>query len=202
MSKPVLLLMWLMAPVAWPTAKLLDWALGEDHGTVYKKSGLKTLVTLHRTLGDVSERLNQDEVTIIGAVLELKEKPVDAVMTPMDDVFVMSEDTTLDQDMIDMILSQGYSRIPIHEAGNPTNFIGMLLVKILITYDPEDCKKVRDFALATLPETRPETSCLDIINFFQEGKSHMVLVSDSPGDDHGAMGVVTLEDVIEELIGE
>lgn len=202
MSKPVLLLMYLMAPIAWPTAKLLDWALGEDHGTVYKKSGLKTLVTLHRTLGDVSERLNEDEVTIIGAVLDLKEKPVHAVMTPMADVFVMSEDTVLDQDMIDMILSQGYSRIPIHEAGNPTNFIGMLLVKILITYDPEDGKKVRDFALATLPETRPETSCLDIINFFQEGKSHMVLVSESPGDDHGALGVVTLEDVIEELIGE
>ncbi|KAF3761258.1 DUF21-domain-containing protein [Cryphonectria parasitica EP155] len=202
MSKPVLLLMYLMAPVAWPTAKLLDWALGEDHGTVYKKSGLKTLVTLHRTLGDVSERLNQDEVTIIAAVLDLKEKPVHAVMTPMDDVFVMSEETVLDQETIDMMLSAGYSRIPIHEAGNPTNFIGMLLVKILITYDPEDCRKVRDFALATLPETRPETSCLDIINFFQEGKSHMVLVSESPGDDHGALGVVTLEDVIEELIGE
>lgn len=202
MSKPVLFLMYLMAPVAWPTAKLLDWALGEDHGTVYKKSGLKTLVTLHRTLGDVQERLNQDEVTIIAAVLDLKEKPVHDVMTPMDDVFVMSEDTVLDEETIDMILSAGYSRIPIHEAGNPTNFIGMLLVKILITYDPEDCMKVRDFALATLPETRPETSCLDIINFFQEGKSHMVLVSDSPGDDHGALGVVTLEDVIEELIGE
>lgn len=202
MSKPVLLLMYFMAPVAWPTAKLLDWALGEDHGTVYKKSGLKTLVTLHRTLGDVSERLTQDEVTIIAAVLDLKEKPVHDVMTPMDDVFVMSEDTVLDQETIDMILSAGYSRIPIHESGNPTNFIGMLLVKILITYDPEDGKKVRDFALATLPETRPETSCLDIINFFQEGKSHMVLVSESPGDDHGALGVVTLEDVIEELIGE
>lgn len=202
MSKPVLLLMYFMAPVAWPTAKLLDWALGEDHGTVYKKSGLKTLVTLHRTLGEVSERLTQDEVTIIAAVLDLKEKPVHDVMTPMDDVFVMSEDTILDQETIDMILSAGYSRIPIHESGNPTNFIGMLLVKILITYDPEDCKKVRDFALATLPETRPETSCLDIINFFQEGKSHMVLVSESPGDDHGALGVVTLEDVIEELIGE
>lgn len=202
MSKPVLLLMYCMAPLAWPTAKLLDWALGEDHGTVYKKSGLKTLVTLHRTLGDVSQRLNQDEVTIIAAVLDLKEKPVHDVMTPMEDVFVMSEDTVLDQETIDMMLSAGYSRIPIHESGNPTNFIGMLLVKILITYDPEDCKKVRDFALATLPETRPETSCLDIINFFQEGKSHMVLVSESPGDDHGALGVVTLEDVIEELIGE
>ena len=105
-------------------------------------------------------------------------------------------------EMMDLILSQGYSRIPIHATDNERNFVGMLLVKMLITYDPEDCKLVRDFALATLPETRPETSCLDIVNFFQEGKSHMVLVSDYPGEDHGALGVVTLEDVIEELIGE
>ncbi|KAI0969535.1 hypothetical protein F4678DRAFT_439101 [Xylaria arbuscula] len=202
MSKPVLLLMYAMAPVAWPTAKLLDWLLGEDHGTIYKKSGLKTLVTLHKTLGEVDERLNQDEVTIISAVLDLKRKAVEEVMTPMDDVFVMSEDTVLDEQKIDQILDAGYSRIPIYQSGNPTNFVGMLLVKILITYDPEDGKRVSDFALATLPETRPETSCLDIINFFQEGKSHMVLISEFPGEDHGALGVVTLEDVIEELIGE
>lgn len=202
MSKPVLVLMWLMAPIAWPTAKLLDWALGEDHGTVYKKSGLKTLVGLHQQLGEISERLNEDEVTIISAVLDLKEKAVEDVMTPMEDVFIMPEDQVLDEKTMDMILSQGYSRIPIHSPGNPENFVGMLLVKILITYDPEDCMKVRDFPLATLPETRPETSCLDIVNFFQEGKSHMVLVSEYPGEDHGALGVVTLEDVIEELIGE
>ncbi|KAK1972066.1 DUF21-domain-containing protein [Colletotrichum sublineola] len=202
MSKPVLLLMWLMAPIAWPTAKLLDWALGEDHGTVYKKSGLKTLVTLHKSLGEVGERLNSDEVTIISAVLDLKEKPVENVMTPMDDVFIMAEDTVLDEKTMDRILSEGYSRIPIHAIGKPTDFVGMLLVKILITYDPEDCLQVKDFPLATLPETRPETSCLDIVNFFQEGKSHMVLVSEYPGADYGAIGVVTLEDVIEELIGE
>ena len=179
MSKPVLLMMYLTAPVSWPIAKLLDWLLGEDHGTLYKKSGLKTLVTLHKSLGDVDERLNQDEVTIISAVLDLKRKPVEEVMTPMDDVFVMSEDTVLDEKTTDQILDAGYSRIPIHQAGNPTNFVGMLLVKILITYDPEDGKRVRDFALATLPETRPETSCLDIINFFQEGKSHSASYSSS-----------------------
>lgn len=203
MAPPVLGLMWLLAPVAWPTAKLLDKLLGEDHGTVYKKSGLKTLVTLHKTLGtSPSDRLNQDEVTIISAVLDLKEKAVGDIMTPMDDVFTMSADTILDEDTMNVILSAGYSRIPIYEPGNEKNFVGMLLVKILITYDPEDCKRVSDFALATLPETRPETSCLDIVNFFQEGKSHMVLVSEYPGENFGATGVVTLEDVIEELIGE
>ncbi|QSZ35973.1 hypothetical protein DSL72_007095 [Monilinia vaccinii-corymbosi] len=203
MAPAVLGLMWLLAPVAWPTAKLLDKLLGEDHGTVYKKSGLKTLVTLHKTLGtSPSDRLNQDEVTIISAVLDLKEKAVGDIMTPMDDVFTMSADTVLDEDTMNVILSAGYSRIPIYEPGNEQNFVGMLLVKILITYDPEDCKRVSEFALATLPETRPETSCLDIVNFFQEGKSHMVLVSEYPGENFGATGVVTLEDVIEELIGE
>lgn len=196
-------LMLILAPVAWPTAKLLDKLLGEDHGTTYKKAGLKTLVTLHKTLGtSPHDRLNQDEVTIISAVLDLKDKPVGSIMTPMNDVFTMSADTILDEGMMDIILSAGYSRIPIYAPDNTRNFVGMLLVKMLITYDPEDALRVRDFALATLPETRPETSCLDIVNFFQEGKSHMVLVSDFPGEPYGALGVVTLEDVIEELIGE
>ncbi|TKA82816.1 hypothetical protein B0A55_01074 [Friedmanniomyces simplex] len=203
MAPVVLCFMWTLSPIAWPIAKLLDYLLGEDHGTTYKKAGLKTLVHLHKTLGTTpGERLMEDEVNIIASVLDLKDKRVDSVMTPMQDVFTMSAETILDDRMMETILSQGYSRIPIYAPDNHRNFIGMLLVKILITYDPEDCQRVRDFALATLPETHPYTSCLDIINFFQEGKSHMVLVSDDPGTDHGAMGVVTLEDVIEELIGE
>ncbi|KAH0840944.1 hypothetical protein AYO21_11023 [Fonsecaea monophora] len=202
MAPFVLILMYILAPVAWPTAKLLDYLLGEDHGTTYKKAGLKTLVSLHRSLGEAGQQLNADEVTIISAVLDLKDKPVGSIMTPMDDVFTLSLDDVLDESTMDDILSQGYSRIPIHHPDNDSNFVGMLLVKMLITYDPEDAKPVRDFALATLPETRPDTSCLDIVNFFQEGKSHMVLVSEYPGEDHGALGVVTLEDVIEELIGE
>lgn len=195
--------MFVMSPLAWPTAKLLDYLLGEDHGTIYKKAGLKTLVSLHMSLGkSPGDRLNEDEVTLITAVLDLKAKPVGSVMTPLKDVFVMSSDTVLDEKKVDEILAAGYSRIPIHTPGNPRDFVGMLLVRMLIAYDPEDAQRVCDMALATLPETRPETSCLDIINFFQEGKSHMVVVSDSPGDEAGALGVVTLEDVIEELIGE
>jgi metal transporter CNNM len=202
MSPFVLGLMYIMAPIAYPTAKLLDYLLGEDHGTVYKKAGLKTLVTLHRSLGAAGEQLNSDEVTIISACLDLKEKSVGDIMTPIDDVFTMPMDTILDEKTMDLILSQGYSRIPIHDPKNEDNFVGMLLVKMLITYDPEDARPVSEFALATLPETRAETSCLDIINFFQQGKSHMVLVSEFPGENQGALGVVTLEDVIEELIGE
>lgn len=197
---PMLALMYVMYPIAYPIAKLLDYLLGDDEGTVYKKAGLKTLVTLHKTLG--ADRLNEDEVTIITAVLDLKDKSVASIMTPIEDVFTMSADTILDEPMVDTILKEGYSRIPIYQPGNPTNFVGMLLVKILITYDPEDRVPVSNFTLATLPETRPEVSCLDILNFFQEGKSHMVLISNNPGANNGALGLLTCEDIIEELIGE
>lgn len=196
----VICLMYCMYPVAYPVSMLLDWVLGEDHGTIYKKAGLKTLVTLHKNMG--VERLNEDEVTIISAVLDLKEKSVGSIMTPMEDVFVMSSDRILDEKTIEEILHTGFNRIPIHAPGEPENFIGMLLVRILITYDPEDALPISSFPLATLPETGPDTSCLNILNYFQEGKSHMVIVSQNPGDSTGAMGVLTLEDVIEELIGE
>jgi len=127
---------------------------------------------------------------------------VGSIMTPIADVFTMPCDQVLDEATMNQISAYGYSRIPIHAKSQPTNFIGMLLVKTLITYDPEDCRRVEEFPLATLPETRPDTSALDILNFFQEGKSHMVLVSEDPGENYGALGVLTLEDVVEELIGE
>ncbi|SCU96396.1 LAFA_0G06106g1_1 [Lachancea sp. 'fantastica'] len=194
------LLMYLMYPVAYPIALLLDWILGEDHGTMYKKSGLKTLVTLHRTMG--VERLTKDEVIIISAVLDLKEKKVREIMTPLVNVFTMSADAVLDEKTVGEIFNSGFSRIPIHLPGEKNNFIGMLLVRVLISYDPDDCLPVSHFPLATLPETSPNTSCLNILNYFQEGKSHMCIVSQEPGSSSGALGVLTLEDVIEELIGE
>ncbi|KAI9022312.1 hypothetical protein CLU79DRAFT_752167 [Phycomyces nitens] len=199
----VLVLMYIMFPIAYPTARLLDYVLGESHGTVYKKAGLKSLVSLHQAVNpsDV-DALTSDEVLIIGAVLDLRSKPVSQIMTPLENAFTLSTEDILDEKVVDEILSAGYSRIPIHTPENKINFVGMLLTKRLITYDPEDALPVKDLPISTLPETGPDTSCLDILNFFQEGKSHMALVSSDPGGQSGALGVITLEDVIEELIGE
>ncbi|KAI9486597.1 MAG: hypothetical protein EXX96DRAFT_549665 [Benjaminiella poitrasii] len=200
----VLVLMYVMYPIAYPIALLLDFFLGESHGTVYKKAGLKTLVSLHQAAhaSDV-DALTADEVTIIGAVLDLKSKPVSMIMTPMKDVFTLSTKDILNEELVDKILTAGYSRIPIHTPEDKEDFVGMLLTKRLITYDPEDALPMMHFPLNALPETSPDTSCLDILNFFQEGKSHMALVSNkSSGGLQGALGVITLEDVIEELIGE
>ncbi|WFD03789.1 cell agglutination protein Mam3 [Malassezia obtusa] len=190
----------LLAPVAWPTAKLLDYCLGEEHGTTYRKAELKTFVTLHQQIG--TEHLNDDEVTIIRAVLDLNDKTLRDVMTPIEDVFTLSSDYVLDEPAVERLVESGYSRVPVHEPHKPDAIIGMLLVKRLIQYDPEDGWPVSRFQLTPLPEASPELNLLDAINYMQVGRSHMILVSLHPGEPTGALGVVTLEDIIEEMIGE
>lgn len=190
----------ILAPIAWPTAKLLDWCLGEEHGTTYRKAELKTFVSLHQQIG--TEHLHEDEVTIIRAVLELNDKTVRDVMTPIEDVYIMSSDTILDEEGVAKLVRSGYSRVPIHEPGKKDAIVGMLLVKNLIQYDPEDAQAVSSFHLTPLPEASCDLTLLDCLNYFQQGRSHMILVSTHPGESRGALGVVTLEDVIEEMIGE
>ncbi|KAG9066939.1 hypothetical protein KI688_012851 [Linnemannia hyalina] len=199
-AKPMLVFMYIMSPVSYPIAMLLDKWLGVHHGTTYRRTELKTLVSLHQV--DGMGELTDDEVTIIASVLDLKEKAISTVMTPLDDVFALSEDAILDEELMEEIVNKGHSRIPIYRHDDPSNFIGMLLVKSLITYDPEDHIPVRQFKINSLPEAAPNTSCLDILNFFQEGRSHMAIVTSEPGGFGHPVGVITLEDVIEELLGE
>lgn len=131
---------------------------------------MKSLVSLHRSDDDV-DGLTEDEVNIIRSVLDLREKLVVDIMTPMEDVFTLSIHCILDEKLVHKILSNGYSRIPIKESDTCFNYIGMLLVKNLISYDSDDKLPVSHFPISPLPETYVDTSCLDILNFFQEGKS-------------------------------
>ncbi|ORE03015.1 hypothetical protein BCV72DRAFT_252130 [Rhizopus microsporus var. microsporus] len=197
-SKIVLVIMYLLYPIAYPTSLVLNYFLGTTRGTTYKKAGLKCLVSMHQS--DDTEGLTRDEVHIISSVLDLKEKRVCDVMTPLKDVVALSLDTVLDKALVHRILKQGYSRIPVTAADDKEHYVGMLLVKRLISYDCSDELTVSKFPLSQLPETSPNTSCLDILNFFQEGKSHMALITKYPGKK--PLGVITLEDVIESLIGE
>lgn len=116
--------MYIEFPIAYPIAKLLDRLLGEEQGVTYKKAELKTFVGLHRQFGE--ETLNDDEVTIISSVLELGDKNVADIMTPLEDIYSLPVDTKLSQRVVDQILASGHSRIPIHAQGDTTDFVGML----------------------------------------------------------------------------
>ncbi|QRW19665.1 hypothetical protein RhiXN_01071 [Rhizoctonia solani] len=225
----VLCMMYIFAPVAWPIAKLLDWVLGNGEANTYKKAELKSFLQFHR---EGAEPLRDDEasqsysaqslrspgrvgylypealrtISILNGVLSLNDKRVSEIMTPMNDVVTLGSDTILDHKRVDTILTSGYSRIPVHEPGSPTNFIGILLIKKpvqrLLSYDPSQGLPVSAFPLSILPEAKPSISCFQALDYFQTGRSHLLLISENPGEPHGALGVITLEDIIEEIISE
>ncbi|KAJ7464228.1 hypothetical protein B0H11DRAFT_1734351 [Mycena galericulata] len=196
----VLTLMYLFSPIAYPIARLLDYVLGTHENHTYKKAELKSFLQFHRT-GE--EPLRDDEISILNGVLELGAKRVEEIMTPIQDVMMLAADAILDDRLMEMILQSGYSRFPVHEKGNPDAFIGLLLIKKLLKYDPALSLPVCHFPLSILPETRASISCFQALDYFQTGRAHLLLISRTPGMPGGAMGVLTLEGVsTQEILSE
>ncbi|XP_044258236.1 unextended protein isoform X2 [Tribolium madens] len=192
-------------PMAYPVSKILDCILGEEIGNVYNRERLKELVKV--TTGE--NDLDKDEVNIISGALELRKKTVADVMTKIEDVFMLDYDNTvLDFETVSEIMKSGYSRVPVFE-GNRQNIVTMLYIKDLAFVDPDD-----NTPLKTLCQfyQNPcnfvfEDVTLDVMfRIFKEGnKGHMAFVhrvnNEGEGDPfYETIGLITLEDVIEELI--
>lgn len=190
----------ILAPIAWPIAKLLDALVGDHDPTGFTRPGLKALFSLHTVLGKPEDRLNSDEVKIIHGALGIIDKSATRIMTPIEDVYSLPADTVLDEYTIDRIRIQGYSRILVHAPNNRLDILGVFVTKKLIKYNPKLCKRVCDFDWSPIPTIHSRTNCLNVLKIFQEGTYHMVLVSQK--ERNLVLGIITREDILEELIGE
>eukprot|EP00455_Lapot_gusevi_P032021 TRINITY_DN3489_c0_g1_i3.p1 TRINITY_DN3489_c0_g1~~TRINITY_DN3489_c0_g1_i3.p1 ORF type:complete len:548 (-),score=163.99 TRINITY_DN3489_c0_g1_i3:276-1919(-) len=206
-------LMFLSYPVSYPVAKLLDRILG-DHSAhiLFRRSELTHLVALHSVQKEGP--LQKDEVQIISGALELNHKKVKDVMTPFEYVNMLDIDRILDMDSLAEILGMGHSRIPVF-AKSRHNVKGLLLVKRLIVCNPDDTRPVRHFMHRKPIVVPPTIGLYDLLNQFQTGRSHLAIVSEHTREYDWALrtgedvmgycrilGIVTLEDVVEELIKE
>ncbi|ELU43354.1 glycosyltransferase family 25 domain-containing protein [Rhizoctonia solani AG-1 IA] len=152
------------------------------------------------------------------------------------DVVTLGSDTILDHKRVDTI---GYSRIPVHEPGSPTNFIGILLIKkvrqtpgvlprlgraLFIEFPIVPGRlmiftsQVRYLCRMNFMQMIPARGCRSAHSHYpfyrkpspqsavsnQTGRSHLLLISENPGEPHGALGVITLEEEIisEEIVDE
>ncbi|KAJ7497080.1 DUF21-domain-containing protein, partial [Mycena latifolia] len=190
-------LIYALGIVAWPVAKLLEFTLGAHHGIIYRRAELKELIAMHSNTQHHGGDLKMDTVTIIGATLDLQEKVVREAMTPIEDVFMLSIESSLDYDLLKKIVATGHSRIPVYEeidspvaarVGDakvkPTaapqkvkKILGILLVKQLVLLDPKDAVPLRTVPLNTVPFVPNNQSLLGILDKFQEGRSHIAIVS-------------------------
>ncbi|KAG9396128.1 protein of unknown function DUF21 [Carpediemonas membranifera] len=227
----VIVLMIVTAPLSLLLGLLLDLVLGKGHSALFKRAELKELIKFHgpdieralsnpyQALGDDEDAmpdgltpthtddrpLNGDEVTIIRGALEMADKTVKDAYMPLDKVFMLPVTGRLDWDTIRSIMDSGRSRVPIYD-GTRTNVIGGIVVKALVPLSPDDEVPIKSdqVTLMHLPHVPLDCPLYDILNLFQTGRSHIAVViseADS-GSTAEAVGIITLEDVIEELLQE
>lgn len=193
----------LTGPLSWPISKLLDLVLGEELGIFYRREQLKELLML--TEGQ--HGIHKDEVLMITGVLSINEKCVRDIMTDIEAVYMLNIDIKLDFEVMQEIMSKGFSRIPVYE-GDENHIVGLLFVKDLAFVDPDDklpLESVIKFYNHTAQKVLGDMKVLRLMQDFMTERYHMAIVADVQEKEdldpvYVPIGVVTLEDIIEEII--
>lgn len=193
----------LTGPLSWPISKLLDLVLGEELGIFYRREQLKELLML--TEGQ--HGIHKDEVLMITGVLSINEKCVRDIMTDINGVYMLNIDVKLDFEVMQEIMSKGFSRIPVFE-GDENHIVGLLFVKDLAFVDPDDelpLESVIKFYNHTAHKVLGDMKVLRLMQDFMTERYHMAIVNEIQEKEdfdpvYVPIGVVTLEDIIEEII--
>uniref|UniRef100_H3GV25 CNNM transmembrane domain-containing protein n=1 Tax=Phytophthora ramorum TaxID=164328 RepID=H3GV25_PHYRM len=176
-----------------PVSMALDATLGEDIGTVFTRRQLAEIIEIH----EKEQIFDKDESSIIRGAMTFGSKTVRSIMTPADQVFMAPISAVLDRVLIHSILASGFSRVLVHGA-SVNDIIGTIHVKDLIFVDPKIFGR-------TTRSVDPDCRLSALLHTFKSESAHLVLVKqpqtvDASGDMHTLLGIVTLEDVLEEIL--
>ncbi|MQA88642.1 MAG: DUF21 domain-containing protein [Gemmatimonas sp.] len=179
-------------------ARLLRVSRGAFYAPVHTLEDIRALVTRGHEQGVVEE----DEREMIHGVFAFSDTVAREVMTPRIDIVAVPREITL-HDLIHAVVSQGHSRVPVYE-GTIDNIIGVLLAKDLLPLlaNPQWVSPA-SFDITRImrepyfvPDTKPVD---DILAEFRQSSVHLAIVIDEFG---GTYGLVTMEDLLEEIVGE
>jgi len=198
-------------PISWPISKILDFAIGKDHGTFFNREELKELVALHgerlkkakndpNSVAVPHDALSYNEVTIIRGALDLKNKTVAKCLTPLDETFMLDINETMDKTKMALVSEKAHSRVPVYR-GERNHIVGMILVRDLLLLGLDTQTPISALEIRRMPMAYASMPLYKLLDIFRSGGSHMA-VGISDKDHTSPCGVATLEDVIEELIQE
>lgn len=152
-------------------------------------------------VAEEEEEIEEEERELIHSIFEFGDTVVREVMVPRPDMVTVHSSAKLDE-ALETIIEAGYSRIPIHD-GDADNIIGVLYAKDLMKRMHENKGNGKDARVGSLgraPTFVPEQKKVaDLLREMQEQRVHMAVVVDEYG---GTAGLVTIEDLIEEIVGE
>lgn len=151
-------------------------------------------------IGKEKGAIEDDEHSLISGIFMFSGLTVEEVMTPRVDIVAVSIEQTF-RNLVKIITDSGHSRIPVYK-NNLDEIIGIVFAKDLLGYLKKADEK-QNFVLETLlkkPFYVPNTKLIsELLKEFQERKVHLAIVVDEYG---GTSGLITLEDIIEEVVGD
>lgn len=184
-----------LKPLLWLTSLFARLLRGEHASPVTSVEEIKLLVALGRSEGAVAGRV----ADMIEGATALRELTAYDVMVPRARVVYISGARDLEENL-QTVRESGHSRFPYTVDGNADRFEGMVLVKDLMFKLRESPEDPDWKALATPLLVIPASAQLErVLRTFQEERRHLGLVVDEYG---GTQGIITLEDVLEEIVGE
>ncbi len=187
----------ILAPITWGARALVGGALravglrGATTRQFVSREELKLLLQLEPTEADVTST----EAEMIDKIFDLGETAVREIMVPLVDVAALPENATSD-DAVRLIQERGFSRLPVY-ADRELNIVGVVTTMDLLRRGAE----TRDLKTLMRPATyAPETKRIDeLLTEMQKGRVQLAVVVDEYG---AAVGIVTIEDIVEQIVGE
>ena len=191
----VKVVVFLFFPVAYPLAWLLDKLLGAELSTIWSKKEIAEIIKHHENSNE--SIIDKDEKKIILGALDFSDKTAETILTPRNVVFALNANTMITHDVLDNIKNMGFTRIPVYEK-ELDNIIGVLYVKTLIGFKPDQITIICDVCdKKNLIHINKDVHLDRLLNIFLFKKKHIGFVY----NDFGSfLGIVTLEDIIEEIL--
>ena len=200
MALPVQIVVWILTPLTWLLNVLVIKLMRPDNlGDTSREEELRGLIDLHNQDTDAEGR---ETGAMLSSVLDLGEISVEEIMTHRASVTAINADDD-PEDILRFVLKSQHTRHPVY-AGKPENIVGVLHVKALLRAIEEnsssDISGLSITDIATEPYFVPETTQLFAqLQAFRKRREHFAIVIDEYGD---LRGIVTLEDILEEIVGE
>ncbi len=193
MARPLDVASKLTRPIVWMLSHSTDLAvrlMGADPSVQREEiteEELRDMVALHETLTEEQRR-------IMDGAFEVAERRLDQVMVPGSDVLVLDAEVNC-REALDVLKASGFSRAPVAENASLDRTIGFVHLRDLVDRDDEPVSA----AASELPVFPDAAHVLSALRDLQQRRTQMALVVNEHG---GAVGLVTVEDFVEELVGE
>lgn len=190
----VKIFIFVLYPICFPLAWILDKTLGEEMPTIWSRKELAEIIKVHED--SKNSEIDSDEERIILGALSFSNKMAEKIMTPRTVVFTLDGNAVIDDILIEKIIQSGFSRIPVY-LKNQDNMIGIFYTRNLMKAKKgkkikDVCTKKNSFIVAK------DNLKLDILlKKFLSKRIHIAIIFGRYG---GFKGIVTLEDIIEEVL--